>query len=575
MSLTLLRPLFVCAALVAVAACSSSTTSEKLPAGRECSGQNDKCRSGLCHAVDSATSVCTQSCTTTDDCPGTMMCDTVPVIGSICLPTGMGGRCVDDAECPAGHRCDTDASRCYVPVVRDLCAPCTSTLQCPEGGHCATVAGTGERYCTTGCGGDGGCPSGFVCEQLEGASSKQCVPANETKTCNAGKTLCSPCRGDRECGDFGDLCVRNLASQERFCGTACLRNADCHDGFSCMDLSGEGHGPFQCVPNSGTCAGYCESNDPEVVRRQCGNGASCDVAARVCEPATDGRQCAACEDDDGCPGSAGTRCVVNTCDDCAYKGQKFCAASCETNGQKDDSLCDVGYFCAGLGEGGATGPWNCVPRSGTCRGGAGELGDDCTGLGALSCKSGVCIGFGAQSVCSSSCGADADCGDGRFHCCAVTGEGGDSFDCSTPPGALGGVCSPRGGAFGADCSPGQAPCFDGVCLDLGSGRLCTTECADDQCPDGFSCRTGQRAKGDGTHETVPVCFPAGGGEVGADCRFGPAACESGFCIKKASGNVCTATCDVDPDVCPIGWRCEEETTVEGDVAVVCLPEELL
>lgn len=557
-------------------ACSASTQTGKLPAGRECGGQNDRCLSGQCHVIDSGTSVCTQACASSDECPGSMLCDRVPVVGSICLPTGLGGRCVDDTECPAGHRCDTDSSRCYIPVLRDLCSPCTSSRQCPEGGHCSTVELTGERYCTTACTANDGCPSGFLCQSVDGAPGKQCVPANETKTCSAGKSLCSPCRGDSECGEFGDLCVRNLASNERFCGTSCTRNTDCPEAFSCTDLSGEGRGPFQCTPNSGTCAGYCESDDPEVVRRQCGNGASCDTAARVCESATDGRQCAACEDDDGCPGEHGARCVVNNCDDCPYAGQKFCALSCaNASGGKDDSMCPPGFFCAELGtaQEGVSGLWHCVPNTGTCRGGAGELGDDCTGQGAIACKAGLCLGFGLQSLCSTTCQADADCGDGRFNCCALT-EDGESFDCTRPPGPEGGVCSPRGGAFGADCSPGLPPCFSGACLDMGSARLCTTECANDSCPDGFSCRTGQRPKGDGTFENTSICFPDGGGELGADCAFGPAACASGYCIKKPSGNVCTVTCADDPSVCPEDWFCDEQTTVDGKTVAVCLLDDL-
>lgn len=569
------RSLCLVASLALLTACSSSSETQKLPVGRECAGDSTRCQSGVCHVVDSATSLCTQICATNDDCPGDMLCDDVPVVGRLCLPTGLGGRCLDDEECPAGHRCDLEASRCYIPVVRDLCAPCTSSLQCPAGGHCARVEASGERYCTTACDGDGACPAGFVCDDVAGAATPQCVPDNEGRTCSAGKGLCSPCRGDSECGDFGDMCVRNLASNERFCGVACTRSTDCADGFSCTDLSGEGQGPFQCVPNSGTCAGYCESDDPEVVRRQCGNGASCDVSARVCQVAIDGRLCAACEDDDTC-GAGGTRCVVNNCTDCPYKGQKFCSSSCaDGTGNKDDSLCPAGFFCAGLGEAGLSGPWHCVPNSGSCRGGAGELGDDCTAQGAASCKTGVCLGFGAQSVCSSTCSVDGDCGDARFRCCAVTGDNGESFDCTQPPGDQGGVCSPRGGSFGADCSPGQAPCFNGVCLDMGTARLCTTECAGGtSCPDGFSCRTGQRPKGDGTFDQVPVCFPDGGGELGADCSFGPAACESGYCIKKPSGNVCTITCADDPDVCTDGYVCSEQTTVDGETVSVCLPDDL-
>ena len=71
-----------------------------------------------------------------------------------------------------------------------------------------------------------------------------------------------------------------------------------------------------------------------------------------------------------------------------------------------------------------------------------------------------------------------------------------------------------------------------------------------------------------------VCFPDGGGETGSDCGFGPAACQSGLCIKKLSGNVCTQTCD-DATPCPETWGCVEQETLDGQTLMVCLPPELL
>lgn len=565
-------------AALAAAACTASSITDRLDVGGECGGSNDACQSGLCFAVDSQSSVCTKTCAAVADCPAHWLCDKVPGVkdGKLCLPAGLGGRCTADAECPAGHKCDTDASRCYIPVSREVCSPCTSSKQCPTGGFCATVAATGEQYCTVGCTGND-CPVGFLCLDVEGAATKQCVPGNDQRSCHAGKSLCSPCRADAECGGGGDRCVRNLASGEQFCGQKCAHTSDCPSGFNCLDLSGEGRGPTQCVPNSQTCAGYCESDNSEVVRRQCGLGASCDTSARHCQTATDGRMCAACQDDDSCSADPTARCVANNCPDCPFKGEKFCATSCAgAGGGKDDSRCLAGFFCAGLGAGGASGPWHCAPTSGTCRAGAGILGDDCTAKGAAQCLSGLCLGFGSQGVCSTACHADGDCGDGRFKCCALV-AGGKVFDCGQPPGADGGVCSPRGGGFGADCSPGQPPCFGGTCLDLGTARLCTKTCADGACPAGFSCRDGRQPKGDGTFDSVKVCFPDGGGDLGASCSFGPAACQSGFCLKKGSGNLCTRQCTSDTD-CGDEFSCVADTALDGSEkglsAQFCVPRNL-
>jgi hypothetical protein len=565
----------------ALAACTAPSDGGKLLLGADCGGLDERCLSALCYELDSASSICTETCTTNADCPARFVCDSVPGISNtlVCLPVGLGGRCKADPDCPAGHKCDADVGRCYIPVSRDLCSPCTSPLQCPQGGACVTVAETGESYCTRGCSGGGDCPVGFACQNVPGSTATQCVPANPQQTCHAGRGLCDPCRSDEECGGARDRCVRNVASGEQFCGTACELNADCPAGFNCLDLSGSGRGPRQCVPNAQTCAGYCESDEPAYVRRHCGLGAGCDTASRRCEPATDGRLCAACEDDDGCPSQDGTtRCVVNNCPDCPFRGEKFCASSCAgPRGGKDDSKCPVGFFCAGLGAGGETAPWHCVPVTGSCKAGAGALGDDCTGKGGAQCSSGICLGFGSQGLCSLACGQDGDCGDGRYKCCATV-DGGKTYDCSQAPSDGKGVCSPRGGAFGADCSPGQPPCFGGTCLDLGTARLCSQRCADAAaCPSGFTCRPGRIPKGDGTFEPVDVCFPDGGGTLGSDCSFGPAACQTGYCLKKASGNLCTQPCS-DAAPCGDGYTCDEATaldgTPDGAAGRFCVPDNL-
>jgi hypothetical protein len=558
-------------ACATLAACTSAFNG-KYEIGIECGGDDARCLSGLCFEVDDRTSVCSRTCTADADCPENFLCEPTPGLGSLCLPIGLGGRCATNDQCPAGHRCDLGENRCYLPVSRELCAPCTASVQCPAGGRCQLRPDSTERYCTAPCGAGDACPAGFTCDTTA-EGGPQCLPDNPERSCDAGRGLCSPCRGNNECGGGEDLCVRNLNSNERFCGRACLRTGDCPDGFNCLDLSGEGAGPFQCVPNSATCVGYCDSSEPDVVRAQCGLGRRCDLSTRTCVAADDGRLCAPCGDDDGCPegGPDGvTRCTVNNCPDCPWKGEKFCATECTPGGP----ACPAGFFCAGIGAGGA-GPYRCVPNAGTCTVGVARLGEDCTARGAAACASGLCLGFGRISLCGAPCSSDAQCGDGRFRCCAVTGAENDSFDCAQPPGAAGGVCSPRGGAFGADCSAGQPPCFEGVCLDLGTARLCSRVCdAATACPADFACRPGRQDEGDGTFTDVSVCFPDGGGDLGADCSFGPAACQSGLCLKKDSGNICTRPCD-DGQPCADNWSCTPDvTTVDGASVQVCIPDNL-
>ena len=87
------------------------------------------------------------------------------------------------------------------------------------------------------------------------------------------------------------------------------------------------------------------------------------------------------------------------------------------------------------------------------------------------------------------------------------------------------------------------------------------------CPEGFVCR---KAQMQGTTTDAEVCFPNGGGTAGADCTFGPAACESGLCIRKDSGPVCTRIC-ADTTECPDGWTCSVVRTVTEQSAQACLP----
>jgi hypothetical protein len=107
-------------------------------------------------------------------------------------------------------------------------------------------------------------------------------------------------------------------------------------------------------------------------------------------------------------------------------------------------------------------------------------------------------------------------------------------------------------------------------FDLGTARVCSVTCATGTCPANFSCR--QALAPDGT-TNVPVCFPNGGGKPGADCNFGPAACESGLCIRKDSGPICTAGCTTDAE-CPDGWLCDLLRSVTDQSVQACLPPAL-
>lgn len=591
-----LRSIWLAVAVFA-AACGSSGP-QPIALGGACTpgSETSVCASGLCLALDTSSGFCTDTCTTDANCPDNFLCESAGRYGRICRP--LDG-CHSEVDCPSGHTCNTDTGHCYIAVSRSLCSPCQDSKQCPAGGACFTAIGSNEQFCTTACGEGDACPAGYACKDLpvgaEGALKKQCAPIAET--CNAGKTICSACAGDTECGGPFDLCVRNVVSGETFCGRDCnpaknvcptagcdptsldsAENPDCPGGFSCTNIGASDDpnvvGPYQCTPNSNSCEGFCDATEGAGQVGQCGLGRVC--SANVCTGATDGRMCAPCVDNDDCRagGFAENRCIVNDCTDCPFAGEAFCSTPCA-----DDAACQrsfgVGFVCKPVAD--PTGPTRsyCMPQRGTCKSGLGRLGDDCSVAGAQDCVTGLCLEAGSHDLCSAPCTQDTECGDTRFRCCELSADTG-GYDC-TPAhrGANGplsgtGVCSPIGGLLGDDCSPGLAPCQSGTCLDLGTARVCSVRCPTNSCPDGFTCR--QAVGTDGVTE-VPVCFPNGGGIAGSDCSFGPAACQSGLCIRKDSGNLCTQACTVDTD-CPEAWICDLLATVNAQSVQACVPPAL-
>ena len=570
--------LAVLALCLAGLGCSSSKKQPGL-LGADCVADRDAgCASGQCLALDSATAYCTQSCQAAADCPAGFICaQGGNGKGLLCQSVGAGSVCGVDDDCPAGLKCDAPIARCYIPVTRSSCGPCTSDRQCGAGGSCHAEGS--DHYCAAACGAGDTCAAGYACKSADGG--KRCLPSGGS--CRGGRPLCAPCAGDLECGKPGDLCVRNLVSQETFCAVQCAQASDCARGFTCLDLGGKGTGPNQCVPDSGTCArsasyaGYCDSTDPAAVQRECGLGASCDLPNHLCKRATDGSICSLCSSDDDCTkASPAARCVVNRTPGSPSLGEQFCGSDCSLNGcsgpgcQADPSRCGPQFTCTGIGPGGVW-PWQCVPLRGSCQSGFARLGDSCEKAGPADCVSAICAQFGSERRCSSACTADADCGDARWRCCA--GVGANKYDCTHAPSTAGsGICAPAGGSFGADCAPGSPPCQEGLCLDLGTAQVCTRGCdAANACATGFSCQPGTLRQADGTlGAAVNVCFPDGGGGVGSGCAFGPAACRSHLCLKKESGNVCTKTCTANGD-CPAQWTCAEETMPGGAKVSVCVP----
>lgn len=595
--------LIACGGTLVLGAC-GGTRSQTIALGEPCNpaatSENGLalCASDLCVSLDNVSGFCSVNCMEDSDCSDGFLCQGAGRYGRICKR--LDG-CKVDADCPSGHTCNSETGHCYIKVSRGLCSPCQDNLQCPSGGLCFEALSSREQFCTVACGANDACPLGFTCTSLPtapGASTttRQCAPIN--MSCNAGKPLCASCRGDSECGGPFDVCVRNVVSGEQFCGRDCnpkknvcpagtmcepeklvsAENPDCPTGFSCTNIGQSDDpnvkGPFQCVPNSNTCVGYCDATTEAEESRQCGLGRRC--VNNKCTAATDGRMCTPCSTTDDCRRGAHpeNRCIVNNCPSCPYRGEAFCTTPCA-----DDAACvqsfGVGFLCRDVEDTDGTMKKMCMPQRGSCAVGLGRLGDDCSANGAQDCINGVCLVAGNTSLCSLPCQRDADCSDTRYQCCEASASG---YDCSASkrngdrPVSGQGVCAPLGGLFGDDCTPGRPPCQTGTCLDLGTSQVCTVTCANGAaCPTDFTCRKAAMPNMSGE---VDVCFPNGGGSIGADCSFGPAACASGYCIRKDSGPVCTSSCTDPVTDCPDGWVCEMLNTVDGKSATVCLPPEL-
>lgn len=588
-------------ALIGLSAC-GPTKGTGLPIGSPCAptvapGETaPDCADGLCVALDSASGFCTRNCTSDDRCPDGFLCVAAGRFGKVCK---QNDGCKEDVDCPAGHSCNADSGNCFIKVSRILCSPCQDAQQCPTGGSCFSALGSGEQFCTAPCGASDACPGGFTCTEIpvgpDKVPTKQCVPV--TQSCNFGKTICSPCSGDAECGGPFDLCVRNVVSGEQFCGRDCnpkknvcptegcdpesldsAQNPECPTGFSCTNIGKSDDpnvkGPFQCVPNSNTCVGYCNATDEAAQLAQCGLGKSC--ANEVCVPSSDGRECSPCGSNDDCRRGSHpeNRCIVNNCPSCPFKGESFCATPCADDAACVDSF-GPGFVCNEVTDVTGAKKKYCIPQRGTCQSGLGRLGADCSQGGAADCLAGVCLKAGLSATCSLPCSKDAQCGDTRYRCCEY---GANGYDCADDkrmadgPKNGSGVCAPLGGLFGDDCTPGRPPCQTGTCLDLGTARVCSLTCAGGAtCPSGFTCRKAQLPMMSGQ---LDVCFPAGGGQPGADCAFGPAACESGLCIRKDSGPICTVSCR-DGAACPEDWACQTVRTVTNDPIEACVPPSLL
>ncbi len=339
----------------------------------------DACSGGSCTAPAPATvdcapyeclaGACTSTCNLDTDCasPASHYCNAghqcVPRLttGSACTIPGATTQCVS-GSCANGFCCNT--------ACNGTCQACSNALTGGTNGTCTSVtAGTTEPRgsCavqpSTGCGTDGKCAAGGVCEKY--GSSTICVGAscssgsqttqgncNGTGSCTGsvistctpyicGATACQTAcgavlTGDTNCiaTDYCDGVGAGVCQARKSAGTACTTDdqcssASCLGGYCCGAAcpSSAPCAATACAAVTGACqgpagdvlcgaAGSCTSAGTTMTGLSACNGAGSCVAnadftcggANLC---IDGTGCAGCSADSEC--NAFAWCLTGTC----------------------------------------------------------------------------------------------------------------------------------------------------------------------------------------------------------------------------------------------------------------------
>ncbi len=122
------------------------------------------------------------------------LCWSLAVAG--CVENDIGKACPELLGEDAGAQADGTRSITQEVVAQDLSFPCDEMI-------CIATAGR-PGYCSVKCRDDAGCPSGFVCREIQ--------PIGEF----AGEKFCAwkPCTAASGCGKEGDFCCREVVGSD-------------------------------------------------------------------------------------------------------------------------------------------------------------------------------------------------------------------------------------------------------------------------------------------------------------------------------------------------------------------------
>jgi hypothetical protein len=280
-----------------------------------------------------------------------------PGLGGACNPTGSPG-------CPSALICDALTDLCRLPRYGDACDPTVGCASDPAGMHCTetTYEGSPVYACLIACSAQDSsdCPYGSSCGDpnlpgyCSGAGSASCTPGAPCTLGPGVEGTCITTSGNNTCLATGmvrsryGLCNPNATNGES--------NKLCGSGFVC-EGSSAGLG---ADPNAGFCFPICQSQSDCLDSEHCSEGSTFRLG--VCRP---GISCSI--DMASCP--AYTTCVPDSANGLI--------GGCL---QLESSASPLGQSCQPPQT-----PLDPVPcQSGACLPGAGDAGDSCSALCALS-----------------------------------------------------------------------------------------------------------------------------------------------------------------------------------------------
>jgi hypothetical protein len=312
---------------------------------------------------------------------------------------------------------------------------------------------------------------------------------------------------DNECGGAGDYCVLDDQLMQKFCGKACMSNADCPRGSTCQMKGGSN----QCWPSDSPVPGQTASCTnfkgctPDS-QRTCNNDTDCGDTSQRCDPAQG--KCVAIEE--VCP-------YGTTCDPRA----KICVADCFVDLDcGDPKLHCVDHICDLIGE--CMTDTDC-PDNKICNTPPVPLGGDTMG------------------ICAPFCAGDTDCPIGNT-CQMISGR----YKCAP------GCSSNQNCLLDQRCNMNTHQCEGPM---VGTARICQSTQACDTCevcdPATLECASAKTA--------FPYC---------QQCSS-PSECGGGTCVKLDDQlNWCLRFCVTGSD-CPQGFVCLGLTSGAGQS--VCVP----